>query len=85
MSEIQGLAKTEDKKGFLVSRGRCGCETVRLRQPCCGRCELPAIVMTPKKSLALAFLRPAKRKTLRFLQRTDCEPACGHRRGHCDL
>ena len=39
-----------------------------------GRCELPAI----------SLLRPAKRKTLRFLQRNGCEPACGHR-GHCDF
>ena len=28
--------------------------------------------------------RPAKRKTLRFLQRNGCEPACGHR-GHSDF
>ena len=25
------------------------------------------------------FWRPAKRKTLRFLQRNGCKPACGHR------
>ena len=30
------------------------------------------------------FLRPVKRKSLRFLQRNGCELACGHR-GHCDF
>ena len=48
----------------------------------CGRggCELPAIL----RLAASDFLRPAKQKTLRFLQQNRCEPACGHR-GHFDF
>ena len=50
-------------------------------------CEFEA---NPKKSLAarVFFWRPAKQKTLRFLQRNHrrngCEPTCGHR-GECDF
>ena len=58
----------------------------RLRRPAAWSlrvsCDFEA---NPKKRWRLAtFLRPAKRKTLQFLQRNGCESTCGHH-GHCDF
>ena len=73
---------------IIVSRGRCGREIARLRRLAAvvtlrASCDFEA---TPPKMAErpTIFLRPAKQKTLRFLQRNGCEPACGHR-GHCDF
>ena len=50
-----------------------------------GRCKLPAILrLIPKIASSCDFWRPSEAKNLRFLQRSSCEPARGHR-GCCDF